>query len=206
MPINNPEDPRIAKMHAERLIKRDIDQLLGICEFALQDGHIDQAEAEAILTWLNNHKASLDTWPASILYQRLRSMLADHVLDVDEQGELLGLVMSITMPPTHAQKAPATLPLNLPPPALNIPGHSFCFTGVFDFGSRADCHAAIEARGGTTAKIITKKLDYLVIGNVGSECWRHSSFGTKIAKAIEYRDAGAPLIIVSETHWAAQLR
>ena len=114
-PINDPGDPRLLHIHAERLIRRDIDQLLGVCEFALQDGHIDQGEAEAILTWLNNHMASLDTWPASVLYDRLRTMLADGVLDDDEQGDLLGLVMSIAKPSVGQPAAISTLGRTGPP-------------------------------------------------------------------------------------------
>lgn len=205
MTTKDPHAPHIFKMHDQRLIQRDIDQLLGVCEFALQDGHIDQGEAAAILAWLDNHSACLDTWPASVLYDRLRNMLADDVLDNDEQGELLGLVMSIVKPPIEGARSSTTLPLTAPAPAVQILGKTFCFTGVFDFGSRTECHAATEAQGGIPAKGITKKLDYLVIGNVGSDCWLHSSFGTKIIKAVEYRDAGAPLVIISENHWAEHL-
>lgn len=207
MEIDNPEDPRLFGIHAERLIKRDIDQLLGICEFALQDGHIDQAEAAAILDWLNNHRLCLDTWPANMLYERLRQMLQDGVLDDAEQGELLGLIMNIARPRTdEGIIVPAALPLDDPAPNIVFEERSFCFTGVFDFGRRNDCHDAIIERGGIAATGITKKLNYLVIGNIGSEFWRHSSFGTKIAKAIEYRSGGARLAIVSEAHWANHLR
>lgn len=38
MEVDDPEDPVLLRVHAKRLISRDIDQLLGICEFALQDG------------------------------------------------------------------------------------------------------------------------------------------------------------------------
>lgn len=201
----DPEDPRLLRLHAERLVRRDIDQLLAVCEFSLQDGLIDQAEAENILLWLQNHSSSLDTWPASVLYDRLRSMLADGRLDEDEEGELLGLVMSIAKPQTEARREPATLPVDSPQPVIEIPNRSFCFTGVFDFGSRSDCHAALEARGGIPAKSITKSLNYLVIGNVGSDCWRHATFGSKILKAVEYRESGVPLMIVSEGHWVSCL-
>lgn len=202
----DPEDPRLKRIHADRLIKRDIDQLLGICEFALQDGLIDQSEAVAVLTWLNNHQSCLDTWPANVLYDRLRAMLADDVLDDDEQRDLLGLVLSIARPPLEDQAfAPSTLPLNSPAPAIIVPEHSFCFTGVFDYGSRAACHAAVTERGGVIANGVTKKLHYLVIGNIGSEVWKHSSFGNKIAKAVEYRDSGTSIAIVSENHWIEHL-
>lgn len=206
MQFDDPEDPRLLRIHAERLVRRDIDQLLGICEFALQDGCIDQSEAESILLWLNGHQACLDTWPAHVLYDRLRAMLRDGVLDDDEQRDLLGLVMSIARPPTATGlTAPTTLPINTPPEAIIFPERSFCFTGVFDFGTRAECQSAVQQRGGLVAGGITKKLNYLVIGNIGSEVWKHSSFGLKIAKAVEYRECGAPLAIVSENHWTAHL-
>jgi len=167
----------------------------------------DQAEAEMILTWLSSRKACLDTWPASVLFDRLRVMLRDGVLDDDEQRDLLGLVMSIAKPPSASGAvAPSSLPINDPPPGIIIPDHSFCFTGVFDFGTRAECQGVIQERGGLIANGVTKKLHYLVIGNVGSEVWKHTSFGLKIAKAVDYRENGSPLVIVSEGHWASHLR
>src|SRR5574338_1272354 len=121
----------------------------------------------------------LDTWPASVLYDRLRAMLADGWLDEDESGELLGLLMQIAAPQGRADSvAPSSLPLTVPAPEIIHPGRSFCFTGVFEFGSRADCHEAVLGLGGEPTKGVTKKLDYLIVGAVGSEFWRHSSFGT----------------------------
>jgi len=201
-----PTERDLIHIHGERLIQRDIDQLLGICEFALQDGMIDQSEAENILAWLNAHKNCLDTWPANILHDRLREMLADGVLDEQEQGDLLGLVLRIAQPRSEDGRAiPAALPLNDPPPPIEFHGKNFCFTGVFEFGKRTLCQEATTKRGGACLPGITKKLHYLVIGNVGSETWRHSSFGLKIIKAVEYRDSGLPIAIVSENHWAAHL-
>lgn len=204
--IKDPEDPRILKIHAKRLINRDIDQLLGICELSLQDGTVDQGEAEAIMAWLGNHKACLDTWPANVIFDRLRMMLSDGVLDQDEQRDLLGLILRIAAPRNDCLKiVPAALPVNVPQPRIVIPERRFCFTGVFDFGSRDECIAAVEARGGRALKDVTKKLHYLVVGNIGSEAWKHASFGNKISKAVEYRESGVPLAIVSETHWSSSL-
>lgn len=198
----DPEDPRVLAMHRKRIIQRDIDQLLGICEFALLDGHIDQGEAEAIYEWLRNHRACLDTWPASTLYDRLCAMLADNHLDEDEQRDLLGLVMQIARPRTEeGLMAPTTLPLDDPAPNIIVPDREFCFTGVFSFGSRRECTDAVIRLGGIPANGVTKRLDYLVIGSIGSEAWRHTSFGTKILKAVEYRDGGQPLAIITEEHW-----
>ena len=63
----------------------------------------------------------------------------------------------------------------------------------------------VLAHGGEPAKGVTKKLNYLVIGSVGSDFWRHSSFGTKIVKAAQYCEDGVGIAIVSEAHWVARL-
>lgn len=193
-------------IHEKRLIDRDIDQLLGICEFALQDGMIDQEEAEHIFTWLNNHTTCLDTWPASILYERLLKCLKDGFLDEDEERDMLDLVMSIAAPPIEDKHKPARLPLDTNLDFIEFAGASFCFTGVFDFGSREECISATVALGGKSASGISKKIDYLVVGNVGSEFWKHTTFGNKIKKAVELKEFGANILIVSETFWTEQLK
>lgn len=204
--IDDPEDPRLLKIHAQRLIRRDIDGLLAICECSLQDGHISQEEAEGIFIWLNNHRASLATWPANILYERLRSILADGVLDREEQKDLLGIIMNIARPRTQDNYLlPTGLPLDDPAPSIIFEKRNFCFTGVFDYGSRSECISVITGRGGSALKGITKKLHYLVVGNIGSEVWKHTSFGLKIAKAVDYRESGVPIAIISENYWAGHI-
>ena len=201
-----PNDYALRSIHADRIVKRQIDELIGLAKGALLDGKVEQHEADGILAWLHGNVECLDSWPASVLYDRMRAMLADGVLDQDEAGELLGLLMQIAAPAgLGAAPAPSTLPLTAPAPEILYPGHSFCFTGVFEFGSRADCHEAVLARGGEPAKGVTKKLNYLVIGSVGSDFWRHSSFGTKILKAAQYCEEGAGIAIVSEAHWVTRL-
>lgn len=52
---------------------------------------------------------------------------------------------------------------------------------------------------------MSKKVHYLVVGSVGNEQWRHSTYGTKIMKAVELREAGASISIVGEDHWQKML-
>lgn len=200
-----PNDYGLRAIHGDRLIAREIDELTGLCKGAILDGSVNQTEAQGIMAWLDTHTHCLDTWPASVLYDRLRGMLADGSLDSDEERDLLDLLSEFATPESARGATTSALPIDQPEPAITIDGHSFCFTGVFDYGSRAECQQAVSDRGGIAASGITKKLHYLVIGGIGSEFWKHSTFGTKIAKAVEYRDAGTPLIIVSERHWADHL-
>lgn len=205
-PIVDPEDTRLAAICRKRVIDRSLDELLGACGFALQDGHISQEEAESILSWLKNNEICLNAWPADVLYDRLRDMLTDGILDDTEQQELLSLVLSISTKPTvGGASAPASLPLNEPCPDIVFENSVFCFTGVFDYGSRSACENAVRYNGAKTSDNISAKTTYLVIGNVGSEYWRHSSFGRKIEKAVALRAEGGAIAIVSEVHWQKAL-
>lgn len=93
-----PNDYALRSIHADRIVKRQIDELIGLAKGALLDGKVEQHEADGILAWLHGNVECLDTWPASLLYDRMRAMLADGVLDPDEAGELLGLLMQIAAP------------------------------------------------------------------------------------------------------------
>lgn len=202
MSSDDPNNDKIARLNHRRLVARDIDQLLGICELSIQHGTLEQDQAEAILVWLRNHRRSLNTWPISVLYDRLEEALADGVLDSDEQKDVLGLIASISRPvDADEQSFSATLPINQDIDRVVIPGHSFCFTGVFDFGSRSECQQATAACGGEVEPRVSLRLDYLVIGSVGSGSWKHASFGNKILRAVDLRQQTGRLKIVSEAHW-----
>mgnify|MGYP000140214245 FL=1 len=45
---------------------------------------------------------------------------------------------------------------------------------------------------------VTKKLNYLIVGGLGSDQWKHGNFGAKVEKAIQYRSDGIPIKIVHE--------
>ena len=40
-----------------------------------------------------------------------------------------------------------------------------------------------------------------MLGTYVTDSWVHESFGRKIEKAVEYRDAGVPIVIMSEEQW-----
>jgi len=52
---------------------------------------------------------------------------------------------------------------------------------------------------------MTKRTRVLVIADLGSRDWIHTSYGRKIERAVEYRQAGVPLVITDEAYWASHL-
>ena len=78
---------------------------------------------------------------------------------------------------------------------------AICFTGIFNTGTRKEVEAIAIKLGATPCKDPSKSIHYVVIGSQVSPDWKHTSFGRKIQKAIELRDGGHPLIILTEKEW-----
>ncbi|WP_338490413.1 BRCT domain-containing protein [Pseudomonas trivialis] len=194
--------------HKARIDRRSADALVGITAGLTADGKINQLEAEFLKSWIEIHLIHLEDPVVNILYQRLADMLSDGVLDEDESIELLetlhqfaGFSVGAPQRTTNVSR----LPLNDPVPDLAWPDRVFLFTGVMAYGPRKDCESLVLERGGMIGNSVNKKLHFLVVGSIGNEQWLHSSYGTKIKKAVELRNSGVPIAIISENHWTQEL-
>lgn len=194
--------------HQARIERRAADELIGMSAGLIADGTVNQQEAEFLKAWIETNLPHLDDPVVNLVYRRLANMLSDGILQPEESRELLELLHKFTGPTLSTTKpyiAPTTLPLCNPAPHIIRPGRCFLFTGTMAFGARKECEAIVQERGGVIGGSVSKKVHYLVVGSIGNEQWLHSSYGTKIMKAVELRDAGAPLSIISETHWQESL-
>lgn len=186
---------------------RQIDELIGLIKGVLADGSVATGEARFLLDWMTTNTHARAVWPASALYPRLLRALSDDRLDADEEGELLALLANTVggNAPERGEASMSTaLPITRPEPTVVFEGRAFAFTGKFFAGTRDWCEGQVTARGGAIVGI-SKKLDFLVIGEIGSRDWVHSTHGRKIEKAVELRHGGAHIAIVSEKHWQAHL-
>ncbi|MBT2785697.1 MULTISPECIES: BRCT domain-containing protein [unclassified Halomonas] len=193
-----------AKFNRKNIQDRQIDTLIGLSKGVLADGNVNQAEAEFLMSWLVQNRQSSDNPIIINLLQKVSAMLEDGVLDKEESDELLAILRKISGDSTEIGELAKTssLPINEPLPEIVFEGTSFLFTGTCAFGSRKQCHEATESLGGAIAKGVNKNLNYLVLGTYVTDSWAHETFGRKIEKAVEYRDSGVPIVILTEEHWA----
>ncbi len=199
------------RMYRARAVQeRQVDELIGLVKGVLADGAICQGEVQYLLKWIESNRTAADQWPANVLYPRIATALADGHMDEEEEREIMSLLISTvgnrSLPKDGEASHSTALPLCHPTPTIRYAAQTFCFTGKFNSGTRDWCGRQVHDRGGFAASGITKKLNYLVIGEIGSRDWLHSTHGLKIKKALEYRDAGQPLHIVSEQHWYGSIQ
>lgn len=193
------------RVGTDRITSRQIDELVGLARGVAADGAINQAEVEFLQKWLAN--VSISNQPMiRNLYARINGILADGIADREECEDLLGTLEGFSSRDFELGEVlkATTLPLCDPAPVLDFDGRRYCFTGTFNFGGRSECEAAVTWRGASCGSL-TQKTDVLVIGMYATESWKHSSFGTKIVKAVDFREAGLPIAIVSEDHWVRHL-
>jgi NAD-dependent DNA ligase len=186
--------------------RRAVDELIGIAKGVVADGVVNQMEAEFLCRWLDeNMHHALDVWPVNAVNRKVREMLSDGVIDGDERQALFDLLSQCVGGQPVAENVASfatSLPFDDPLPAVTFEGHSFCLTGCFAMGPRKDCERQVVERGGIIYPSIKKDLNFLVVGTIGSRDWLHSTHGSKIMKAVEYRDKGRGIAIVGEDHWA----
>lgn len=199
----------ISAFRNEAVTDRQIDELIGIIKGVLADGMVSQGEVEFLISWMETNRRAANLWPAKALYPRLLAVMADGRLDLEEESEILELLTKTVGGNTAPQNGIASdstrLPLTEPARPIQFAGQVFCFTGAFNSGKRTWCEQQIMDRGRIASGTITKKLNYLVIGDIGNENWLHSTHGRKIEKAIEYNAAGGNILIVGEEHWYGHL-
>ena len=194
--------------HQERIDRKSVDALIGISVGLIADGQINQLEAQFLQKWIETNLAHLDDPVVNILFRRLNDMLSDGILSAEESEDLMLLLKQFTgIAP--ASNAPAlrvsSLPLNDPLPIIDWSDRTFMLTGTMAYGPRKSCESLIVERGGLIGAGVSKKVHYLIVGSAGNEQWLHSSYGTKIKRAVELRESGIPIAIVSEEHWQKAL-
>jgi NAD-dependent DNA ligase len=189
-----------------RIDDRQVDELIGLSHGLIADGMVSKEEADYLQKWLVANTASHQNPMIHNLMKRVQEMLQDNILDDEERAELFETLKRFAggdFELGELQKS-TSLPLDEPPPVIQFEDARFCFTGTFAYGSRKDCEAAVKALGATSGGIASKT-DVLVIGAYATDSWAHSSFGRKIEKALEIREEGSQISIVSELHWVSFL-
>ena len=197
-------------INRERRRDRATDELIGLCKGMLADGHLQDVEAKFLVDWLHAHSEFSAEYPFNTLVDKIEHALLHGVLDHEEEKDIVDVMLRLSGNPQAsiaAASSPAStsLPLDTPPPPILFDTRLFVVTGVFHFGSRRHVMEAIESRGGSIAIAVSKKVNFLVVGNLGSEDWMHSSFGRKIERAVELKRECQTLAIINEDHWARAL-
>lgn len=193
-------------------------ELLGLIKGILSDGVVVEEEATFLRNWIADHHDIRSEWPGSVLFDRIEAMLADRILDPEEQRELLARLcdfvelreradsIALALEQAATRSMTCESPFDDPLPVVDHLGRTFVVTGDFACLKRKDVFSEIAARGGSVNNAVSKNVQYVLVGSLGSELWSNSGYGTKIERAIELRNSGISICLIPEKHWFDAIR
>lgn len=173
-----------SKIYSEATLALQI--LNGILDGIICNQKINEKEIKNLKIWLEQHDYLKDVYPYDKILLEVSKVLEDEILTQEECDYILGIFESIVNPQLGNEKN------------IDFEGKTFCLTGEFENASKSEVSKNIQALGGIEKSGVSTKLDYLIVGGVGSEAWKFGKIGGKQAKAQELNEKGAEIKIIDE--------
>lgn len=190
--------------------------LHGLVHGIMSDGTVNDIEIHNLSDWLDENDFLRGTYPFDELDSLVHTALADGFISEDERAMLTAFFSNIIdfkdswnlneSDFSDLRKKYSIDGICALCPDIEFEEKVFCFTGASYKGTRAELVDKITALGGEYRPGVSKKTDYLVVGNAGNPCWSYSCYGRKIEAAVKLRKMGAKVQIINETDfWDAVL-
>ncbi len=185
-------------------LNRSVGALIGIAQGLICDNQLNDSEIGFLQKWLESNDVISTTFPGDVLYSRIRNAIADGVITDDERMHLIDTLQQL-VGETLEKLADNTHISSLAIDKVNeisFEGKRFLLTGDFVFGKKEKCEQFTKRFGGEISSSISKKIDYVVVGGLGSKEWKFGSFGNKIKDAMQLKSEGSSILIIHEDCWA----
>lgn len=191
------------------IVTSSVQFLHGMIHGIMADSDISDKEIRTLSDWLTSNDYLQGTYPFDELNSLLHTILEDGVITADERNSLLAFCSNVVdfkdsinlhEPDFEALRKKYSIDgICAYCPDLTFDGKVFCFTGESYRATRKEIVEEIERLGGTFISNVSRKTDYLIVGNAGNPCWAYSCYGRKIEAAMSVRRAGGKVQIINET-------
>ena len=173
-----------SKIYSESTLSLQI--LNGILDGIVCDQKVNQKEIENLNAWLKQNDYLKDVYPYDKVLLEVSKVLEDRILTEEESNYILGIFNEILHPEFNNDEN------------IDCDGKTFCLTGEFKNATKQEISKKLQDLGGIEKTGVSSKLNYLIVGGVGSESWKFGKIGGKQAKAQELNEKGANIKIIDE--------
>ena len=173
-----------SKIYSESTLALQI--LNGILDGIVCNQKVNQKEIENLNIWLRQNDYLKDVYPYDKVLLEVNKVLEDGILTEEESNYIFDIFNEIVNPDFSDDEN------------IDFNGKTFCLTGEFKCATKQEISKKLQELGGTEKKGVSSKLDYLIVGGVGSDAWKFGKIGGKQAKAQELNEKGANIKIIDE--------
>jgi NAD-dependent DNA ligase len=179
--------------------------LHGILGGIASDGKVTEVELRGLRDWLSDNEHLRTCYPYDEVDSLITKILSDGKIDEHEHrliqqffSEFISVLDDKTISNPVINKDGTIEGVCASCPEIIFENSSFCFTGASNRFNRAEFEELVNSLGGKPVGNVSQKLNYLVIGSEGNQCWAYACYGRKVEKAVELRKQGVRIMIVHE--------
>ena len=160
------------------------------------DGILTAAEVFTVKSWLEQNKHLSGNYPFDVAYSEIEKALLDGILEAHELNSLLNTFIMLTDPVSTCSCECSS---------MNLSGVKICLSGEFTHGTKSQIAQLLTSLGAEMSDHVTKKVNMLIVGDMGSKDWSCGNYGGKIKKAIEMQNNGSDIKILNESDFYKSL-
>jgi len=167
-----------------------IQELKKILQDVVSDNVLTEDEVYRLKEWLINNEEYHRSFPFDQIRSTIENALEDNVLEDTELQEMLKIFKHINKPLFYGGITKMS--------KSKLLGKSVCIDGDFLNGSYDEIKNCLENNGFVVKSGVSSKVDFLIVGELGSNDWAFDNYGNKILKAMELQFKGKDIKIVKE--------
>ena len=151
-------------------------ELLGLLRGITADQSLVDDEVERLRFWARRAE-KWTHWPLSEVRHRVEQAMRVGYVEEEERQNLMGVAQRLVGGNPAETGAVRGLPVQPEVTEGEIPvaGSRLCLTGQFVSGPRSHCERRTKEAGGEVAGNVSKKVDFVVVGDIASRDWTYST-------------------------------
>ncbi len=184
--VNVVEFVSVSSIYSKKTLKVQV--LQGIIRAITADGNVTLEELTNLKRWLLRNTSLSGSYPYDKILKITNIMLKQGFITFEEQENVSKQLQDLITPIKNTDEE------------FVLKNKVFCLSGEFKHGSKEKITYLLEKEGATAKSSISRKVDYLFVGDLGSPAWKYGNIGGKIVKAQKLQDDGGKIKIISETN------
>ena len=190
--VNVVEFVSISSIYSNKTLK--IQVLQGIINAITADNKVTLEELTNLKRWLLRNGSLKGSYPYDKILKITNVMLQQGFITFDEQEKVSNQLKELINPVKNTNEK------------FILKNKTFCLSGEFKHGSKEKITYLLEKEGAIPKNSISRKVDYLFVGDLGSPAWKYGNIGGKIVKAQKLQDDGGKIKIISEKNLFMELK
>ena len=181
-----------------------LNELIGILGGISADNIINEKETTFLKQWFEDNETVCQVWPLSEIRDRVMDVLINKNSDEEAGEELMAFIKRITsrrltfMDFEHSLSTGFLIEDDDP---IDLYRKCVSFAGEFLTGEYKILKFQTLRKGATVSDTFNDEVDILVLGSLSIGDWLNSGDGQKIRKALDFKETGKYLRIISEKRW-----